>query len=507
MSDSAFNDELLERELFGGDSDELDGAGIGAGGMMDMDDDDGDMAGLDGADSGTTPASAAASAAPPAGPAAVAAAAADPDAKPAGARAPALDIELDDPPGETTVLGHPPRAPPTVPSAAATCQTYSILPTMALINQYQIHAVAAVADMRWVFTGGEDGYIKRWDFYATASGRQLLTQGQRHPYVDSVTKAGVMASYWDHSDTSETGIDVLSPVYSLAVHSQAEWLVSGMKSGRIGLWTVRHDEGRRITLLAKHRGPVSVLRISPDEFGLVSGSWDRAVLYWDLNTGKLARMFAGHTSQISSIAFRPTWGGEQYEEYRQQAADAGGDDGGDGASFGSRQPSPVIMTTSIDGQCLLWDVRAPRALPHSFAMPAKTPPWAAAACWSCDGRRVYVGRRNNTVDEYELGMGPQPVRTLRLPTNSGPVTALAAMSNGRSLICASTDNVRMWDLDQSADRRSPVPFQIIPGHHGGTVSSVLVSNSSRYMLTTSGNRGWDGTSNNVFLGYEIKPVA
>ncbi|KAI9502810.1 WD40-repeat-containing domain protein [Coemansia spiralis] len=380
---------------------------------------------------------------------------------------------MDSPPGELTILKYPSRSPAKVADPYKECAFYDVVPTMALINAYQIHAVSATSNMRWIFTGGEDGYIRKWDFNSTVNGKQLLTQGQRHPYVDSVTKAGIMASYWDHSDLVEGGVEMLSPIYSLDVHSQALWLVSGMKSGHIGLWTVRHDEGRRITLLTKHKKPVSVLKITPDEFGLVSGSWDRAVLYWDLNCGKIARGFAGHTSQISSID----------------------------------TTSPVLMTTSIDGQCLLWDVRAPKTLPHHFNTPLKTPPWATSACWSVDGKRIYIGRRNNTVDEYEFGMGSQPVNTLRLPMNSGPITAVAALANGKSLICASTDNVRMWNLDHQPDKRGAIPFQIIPGHHGGMVSNVLVDEASQYMVTTSGSRGWEGTSNNVFLGYEINPFS
>ncbi|KAJ2484041.1 Transcription factor spt8 [Coemansia sp. RSA 2320] len=314
---------------------------------------------------------------------------------------------------------------------------------------------------------------------------------------------------------------MLSPVYSLAVHSEAMWLVSGMKSGHIGLWSVRHDEGRRIALLSKHKKPVSVLRITPDEYGLVSGSWDRAVLYWDLNTGRLTRSFAGHTSQISSIEFQPTWTAEQFSKSRQQQpqsptlATTNGDGGGvDGdpqskAFDGQSTSGPVLLTTSIDGQCLLWDVRAPKTLlPCPLYTPKKTPPWAASACWSRDGKRIFVGRRNNSVDEYELGAGPLPVRTLRLPMNSGPVNAIAAMANGRHLVCASADNLRVWDLDHpTTERRSTVPFQVIPGHHGGTISSVFIDESSRYMITSSGNRGWDGTSNNTTLGYELTALS
>ncbi|KAJ2768369.1 Transcription factor spt8 [Coemansia nantahalensis] len=507
MSDSAFNDDELEKELFGGGSNDLDDLG----GFGDDDDEDG-VESIAAAAVATAAASPAADSVGAGSSTAAEAQDAGVEAKLKNAQGPKLDIELDDPPGELTVLAHPPKACRSATGEPRACRAYDILPTMAFLNQYQIYTIAATANMRWVFTGGEDGYIKRWDFGATVGGKQLLTQTQRHPYVDSVSKAGVMASYWDHSDTSEAGADVLSPVYSMDVQSEAVWLVSGMKSGRIGLWTTRHDEGRRIALLDKHKGPVSVLRISPDEFGLVSGSWDRAVLYWDLNCGKIARGFAGHTSQISSVGFQPTWSTEQFQAQQGQspdgdeAASTNGDGGGSSTPFDSKQAAPVLMTTSIDGQCLLWDMRAPRALPHSFATPQKTPPWAAAACWSRDGRRIYVGRRNNTIDEYEFGMGAQPVRTLRLPANSGPVTALAMMDNGRSLICASTDNVRMWDLEQPADRRGATPFQIIPGHHGGTVSCILVDASSRYMITTSGNRGWDGSSNNVCLGYELGPT-
>ncbi|KAJ2054565.1 Transcription factor spt8 [Coemansia sp. S155-1] len=491
--DSGFNDDFLEKELFGGDDDGLDGASMDVDDMM-----------LTGQSVVAVEADLAS-----------AAAAADAVAAAAGNGVPEddgrarlersrelhtakLDIAMDDPPGELTLLQHPPRAQVGLADGVQGCSTFEVTPTMALVNPWQIYTVTATPNMRWLFTGGEDGYIKKWDFNATVNGKQLLTLGQRHSLVDSIAKAGVIASYWDHTDVVEGGVEMLSPVYSMAVHSQALWLVSGMKSGHIGLWSVRHDEGRRISLLSKHKKPVSVLRISPDEYGLVSGSWDRAVLYWDLNTGRLARGFAGHTSQISSIEFQP-WSCEQYEAHLRSESVGG-------AEFDAQTTGPVLMTTSIDGQCLLWDVRAPKALPHPLDTPKKTPPWATSACWSRDGKRIYVGRRNNSVDEYEFGAGSLPVRTLRLPLNSGPVTALAAMANGRHLVCASADNVRVWDLEQPVERRSTVPFQVIPGHHGGTISSVFIDESSRYMLTPSGNRGWDGTSNGNNLGYELTPI-
>src|SRR5947199_9835828 len=77
---------------------------------------------------------------------------------------------------------------------------------------------------------------------------------------------------------------LLSPVYSLAVHSQALWLLSGLESGGINLQSVRHDEGKRITCLRKHTSAVSVLTLSQDERSVLSGSWDKNIFDWDLKT-------------------------------------------------------------------------------------------------------------------------------------------------------------------------------------------------------------------------------
>ena len=97
----------------------------------------------------------------------------------------------------------------------------------------------------------------------------------------------------------------LSPVYSLAVQNQGLWLLSGLESGGINLQSVRHDEGKRITCLRKHTSAVSVLLLSQDEKSVLSGSWDKTVLDWDLNTGQPKRSFEGSGGQISAIEVRP----------------------------------------------------------------------------------------------------------------------------------------------------------------------------------------------------------
>ena len=106
----------------------------------------------------------------------------------------------------------------------------------------------------------------------------------------------------------------------------------------------------------------------------------------------------------------------------------------------------VFMTSSIDGGLTLWDRRRDKMVARLAPGPKGTPPWCMSvsslvyrseykACWSTNGDLIYVGRRNGTVDEYSMHKPTSPpVRTFRFPGNSGRVTSVAAMPNGRNLI-------------------------------------------------------------------------
>lgn len=83
------------------------------------------------------------------------------------------------------------------------------------------------------------------------------------------------------------------------------WLLSGLESGGINLQSVRHDEGKLITCLRSHTSAVSVLNLAQDERSVLSGSWDKTVIDWDLNTGKIKRTFEGSGGQISALEIRP----------------------------------------------------------------------------------------------------------------------------------------------------------------------------------------------------------
>lgn len=531
-----------------------------------------------------------------------------------------------------------------------TAVTYDIVPTIAAPQSTSINAICGTADSRWIFTGGSDGYIRQYNWVDSVNGKTLLTVAQRHPFVDSVVKAGVTMTYWENYDATRASptlekwstVQTLSPVYSLACQSQALWMVAGTASGVIRLQTVRHDEGREVHLFQKHTSAVSVLTLSSDEKSLLSGSWDKSVIDWDLDHGSVRTIFAPSGGQISSIESRPVstvpvpfesgeivkasttmssnnategangtldgnWSAMNGGKAEATTPDSlfGGDDGDDDDLFGdsantglsngnafgfdesemnqtveesaapelgggtdmepipeapavqppgtptkqetstpdlpmtngvsntTQQPltnglphsddaeapknelqsdgdlsdQPVtsdstFMATSMDGSIRVWDRRQP--LPVARITPHDTAPWCLSACWSPDGNNIYAGRRNNTVEEYDLRKGlKKPDRVFRFPQGSGPVTSVKAMPNQRHLVCASYDILRLYDLKSSLNKQSSVPFLIVPGHRTGTISHLYLSADCRYMMTTGGNRGWEGSPTEVLLGYEI----
>ena len=91
---------------------------------------------------------------------------------------------------------------PKVRPEVLTAAVYDIVPTIAAPHSTSINSITATPDLRWVFTGGADGYIRKFNWLETANGKSMLTVAQRHPFVDSVTKAGVLMSYWDNTEES-----------------------------------------------------------------------------------------------------------------------------------------------------------------------------------------------------------------------------------------------------------------------------------------------------------------
>ncbi|KAG8710651.1 Transcription factor spt8, partial [Ceratobasidium sp. 395] len=193
-------------------------------------------------------------------------------------------------------------------------KSYSIDPICAFPHPVASHSLAASRCMTHLLTGSDDGFVRDYDFYASCNGKVLLTAPQRQHcgLGEGVMKGGVLRMWWENPsgeggrEDGGAGGDVTpgpagplegglpSPVYCMAMHSDALWGLSGTATGNINLFTIRHDPGRVHFVLRGHKGPTSGLALSADE-----------KKEWDLNVGQIVRRYPSHGAQLVSIGIRP----------------------------------------------------------------------------------------------------------------------------------------------------------------------------------------------------------
>lgn len=465
--------------------------------------------------------------------------------------------------------------------AVKTASEFDIVPIVAVPYAQQCHSIALSDGPKWLLTGGEDGFIRKYDFAASIDGKAPLTVAQKHNLMDNINKAGVIGSYWENEQPMTksqiinenpkfresdftTGFasyePKINPVYSLDVERNGLWCLSGLLSGGISLYTMIYNEGAihhyfhhntrknaEPTLDSGHLDAVSVLRLNNEQNTFLSGLWDKTIREWDLNTGKTKHIFKGSTGQISSIQYRPIgltdltfddansdvdslFGSDQEEDENADTSDANISKSSirtDSSKNKTVTDDQIFMSSSIDGAINIWDARVSGSSPVlRLGVPDGTPPWCMTASWSNDGDKIYAGRRNSTVEEFSLRMPherragnialPNVLKRLSFPKISGPVSSLSVMPNDNFIFCGSNDNIRLYNLnlydeftqDTVTAKKRATPFYVIPGHHGGVLSNLIVDETGRFMISTSGNRGWGHSSYaDVVLIYSIDTEA
>ncbi len=203
---------------------------------------------------------------------------------------------------------------------------------------------------------------------------------------------------------------------TMALSPDGRWLAVGgrfHKADRAVAGAIRlYDfaSGRLETLLKGHQEPVLALAFSPDSKRLISGSWDKTAIIWDLGSRQQVLRLSGHPGSVRAVAFSSdgdravTGNGEdaavrlwsaadgrliaEMTEHRKRLPANWIGEGG----VTSLAVSPVdhlIASGGEDGVILLWDGRTGAFLRQVAKLFAPQPSAAIRSLhFSPDGRRL-----------------------------------------------------------------------------------------------------------------------
>lgn len=289
------------------------------------------------------------------------------------------------------------------------------------------------------------------------------TSAQAALELDSVTRLPAsallqpMATAWANTHTL-TGHQ--NWVRSVVVHPNGRTLASGSGDRTLKFWEL--ETGTLLRTIPAHDSWVRAIAASPDGRWLASCSNDRTVKLWDWETGNLRHTLAGHTDWVRAVAFQPDG---------RLLASSGQD-----RSIRLWNPATGEPVTCLKG--------------HDH--------WITTIAFVPNSHWLISGSRDTTLQVWNWRTGSS-VGVLKGHTST--VTAIALSPNGQILVSASDDGtLRLWDW------RSGKLRKVLTGHEA-TVSAIAVTADGSTLISTGHDRTiklWDlasGELRDTFIGH------
>ncbi|KAG0013790.1 hypothetical protein BGZ80_010861, partial [Entomortierella chlamydospora] len=196
-------------------------------------------------------------------------------------------------------------------------------------------------------------------------------------------------------------------INSISFSATSDRIASGSSDKKVRLWDV--DTGECVSILQGHGDWVLNVVYSPDGDQIASGSDDRIVRLWDVDTGECIHALHGHRGSVLSVTYSPK---------------------GDRIASGS-EDSTVRLWDIDTGECI-------RTLQgHNNHV--------VSVVYSPKGDRVASGSDDKTVRLWDADTG-KCVHTLE--GHSDRVTSIVYSPKGDQVASGSHDStVRLWDVD------------------------------------------------------------
>ena len=353
-------------------------------------------------------------------------------------------------------------APPTITIAEASTDavTHDVSPVLAtvvsrslnplsVVGNEMLQRVGAALSAAIAITAGLSYWLHHSS--STAFQPQHSLAKAIEPLLQSAASEAQTLS--GHTDT----------VWTIATSSKQKVLASGSFDRSIRLWDLQ--TGSLMRTLAGHRDAVRSVAFSPDGTILVSGSSDKTIKVWDVATGQLSRTLTGHIGPVWSVAIS--------------------------------LDGKTLASGSYDGAIKLWDLTSGQLL--------NTLPEHYDSVWSVtftpDSKTLISGAYDGTIKTWDLATG----RLLRtLSGHKDAVRSIAVSPDGKTIVSGSWDKtIKVWNLESGelvktlsghndrvlAVAISPDGKTIASGSLDKTIK-VWDLNSGQLRRTLSGHSDW-----------------
>ena len=332
--------------------------------------------------------------------------------------------------------------------------------------------------------GNADGVVRTWDIGGRAVSMPLA----------SIASAATAACCF--RDAKPTGNEVLKPgrvirdhlrpVVALAFSPDGQFLASGSEDTSVQITPMVGP--LRPMLLKLHSGTVYSLAYSPDgkTLATVNNAADPYVWLWDVSgrVPKERSRLSGHTRAIYSVAFSPDgktiasagfdqtvrlWDSESGEEHARLQ---GHTDAIRGLAFVPGQRT--LVSVANDRVARIWRLGVHKC--ETGLLPSEGPLTVNAAAVSADGRTLATADATGAVGIWKLdpsesltgstaprltsGKLPIAVRGSAAGTG-GQTRAIAVSENGRFIVAAGDDGLRVWDTTGLAAKGPSLDPQIL----------------------------------------------
>jgi WD40 repeat protein len=253
----------------------------------------------------------------------------------------------------------------------------------------------------------------------------------------------------------------IGPVSAIAVLPDGKRAVSGSDDRKLKVWDM--ETGELIRTLEGHTGAVSAVAVLPDGKRAVSGSDDRKLKVWDMETGELIRTLEGHTGAVSAVAVMPD---------------------------GKR-----AVSGSYDRKLKVWDMETGEVIQTLEGHTS----WVSAVAVMSDGKRVVSGSDDLTLKVWDLETG-EVIQTL--VGHSYLVSAVAVMPDGKRAVSGSDDTtLKVWDLETGEDSKGRTGWvmavavtsdgnRAVSGHSETTALKVWDRETGELIRTLEGHTSW-----------------